>query len=86
MVGVLFGVIVNVRRHAKSRAQLWQAFAVLLMVLCIVVYFGIAVIALVEAVITILQGESSEPVRNGRSGSCSSEQSSAVSCRACARR
>ncbi|MGK3958414.1 hypothetical protein ACLKOZ_19740 [Arthrobacter sp. R4] len=60
-VVALVGVILNVRRRAKSRAQLWQALAVVLMVLCIVVYFGIAVVALVEAVVTIVQGESSEP-------------------------
>ena len=60
---VLFGVIVNWRRRAKSRAQLLQAFAVLLIVLCIVVYFAIAVYALVEAVATLLHGGTSEPAR-----------------------
>src|SRR3954463_7148684 len=40
-VVVLLGVLLNLRRRAKSRSQLIQAFAVLLMVLCIVVYFGI---------------------------------------------
>lgn len=63
-VAVFFRVILDGRRRAKTRRQLCQALALLLIVLCIVVYLGIALIALVEAIVRLLQGESAESILN----------------------
>lgn len=59
---VLFRVIFSVRRRAKTRPQLLQAFILLLITAFIFVYFGIAVFALIEAILTIAQGSSDGPV------------------------
>lgn len=55
-VGRVAALLLNVRRHGKSRLQVAQMLVVLLMVLSIVAYFGIAVFALVEATTTLVRG------------------------------
>ena len=58
---VLVTVALDWRRRAKTRAQLLQVIAVAILVLCIVAYFAIAVIALVEAVVTLARGSAPAP-------------------------
>ncbi len=61
---VLVTVALDWRRKAKRRTQLLQVIAVAVLVLCIVAYFAIAVVALVEAIVTLARGSAPAPTIN----------------------